>query len=309
MAPKTVTRRSRRERKNRGGSAVWTVHRLHIDASGRPHTSAALYSAPTWSAAHDMAAQRPDVHGPEGYALRSPTGEWDYGFERNPGHRPPPPPRPGAQRQPASVLSRVRRRIGEEGEKPFDPSRRYPRETKPHHFAVNTSYVPDEFVESAARAFFVSAWADAAEEQGESFSGMQLMDVAPPTPDEVIEHAARFIKSVEKLNGRSIDELYAEAANAPDEADHSREPTPSEFGHYLAMEAMGHGVSWYDDHPEPEAGPFVVPAVGIRVEVDPDDVDDAKVTWFELSERHARPRRNGAMRRAIPARTGRKGKY
>lgn len=288
MAPKTVTRRSRRERENRGGSAVWTVHRLHVDASGRPHTSAALYSAPTWSAAHDMAAQHPDAHGPEGYALRSPTGEWDYGFERNPGHRPPPPPRPGAQRQPASVLSRVRRRIGEEGEKPFDPARRYPRETKPHHFAVNTSYVPDEFVESAARAFFVSAWANAAEEQGESFSGMQLMDVAPATPNEVIEHAARFIKSVEKLNGRSIDELYDEAANAPGK--YYRDPDPSEFGHYLAMEAMGHGVNWYDNHPVPRAGKFVVPAVEIHVSVDPDDVDAAQLDYFGLSERFAKAR-------------------
>jgi len=36
---------------------------------------------------------------------------------------------------------------------------------------------------------------------------------------------------------------------------HRREPTIEAFGHYLAMQAMGHGVGWEDDHAMPPGLP------------------------------------------------------
>lgn len=104
----------------------------------------------------------------------------------------------------------------------------------------------DEFVDAAARAMWVSSWASAAEEQGESFGG-DLMDVAPPTPDEAIEAAEVFATRLARVNEVDIDRLWVRAAHAPGK--HYREPTVEDFGHYLAMASLGHGVSWFDDHP------------------------------------------------------------
>lgn len=185
--------------------------------------------------------------------------------------------------------------IDEEERGDFDPARSYPRATKPHHFAVNPKEYDDDVIrelakEGAARAFFVSAWADGAEEAGHSFGGgTNLDDVAPATPDEILDGADQFLDSLEKLNRASIGELYREAAAAPGR--HSREPDPEEFGYYMAMQSMGHGVGWYDDHPTPTGGEFSHPDVEVHVEVSEDDEDDFSIAWWELSERFAKPRR------------------
>jgi hypothetical protein len=105
----------------------------------------------------------------------------------------------------------------------------------------------DDIVEAMARALFVSAWADAEEEEGRSFGGgVDLMDVAPKTSAEAKQHAKKLAKQFEQKNGMSLDELLAKAAEADDasvDSEYARD-----FGHYLAMQAMGHGVSWFDDH-------------------------------------------------------------
>lgn len=218
---------------------------------------------------------------------------------RNPGRPPAPrPPRPGRRvvrvREPAAIIPRLRRMIDEQERGDFDPARSYPRETKPHHFSVNPEEYDDDVIrdlakEGAARAFFVSAWADGAEEAGHDFgAGTNLDDVAPATPDEILDGAAQFLDSIEKLNGASISELFREAAEAV--GHHERNPEPEEFGYYLAMAAMGHGVSWYDNHPEPTAGELSLPDVEVHVEVSEDDEDDFSIAWWELSERLAEPR-------------------
>lgn len=112
----------------------------------------------------------------------------------------------------------------------------------------------DGVVEAMARALFVTAWADAEEEAGNTYPGEELMDVAPKTSAEAKRHAEKLAKQFEQKNGMSLDELLAKAAEADDEeidSDYARE-----FGHYLAMQAMGHGVSWFDDH---EKFPLKVP--------------------------------------------------
>ena len=61
---------------------------------------------------------------------------------------PPPPPR---RRRTADPSLRRVRQIVEREERPFEPERRYPRETKPHHFVVNASLEqwrePDDYNE------------------------------------------------------------------------------------------------------------------------------------------------------------------
>jgi hypothetical protein len=114
-----------------------------------------------------------------------------------------------------------------------------------------SSATRDEIVDSAARAFYVDTWANRIEEREGMLPRGDLMDAAPSTPRSAERFARKFIKEVERMNrGIPIDDLYERAANMPGK--HYRAPTPSDFGHYLAMEAMGHGVGWHDDHPKVE---------------------------------------------------------
>lgn len=103
------------------------------------------------------------------------------------------------------------------------------------------------FIRAAARAFFVSSWAYAVEQHGGRFApGTELMDAAPATPDVVMLHAASFLGALERTNGVCLAVIWHRAQLGDD---HRRTPTLEDFGHYLAMEAMGSGVAWTDDHP------------------------------------------------------------
>jgi hypothetical protein len=110
-------------------------------------------------------------------------------------------------------------------------------------------------VDAMARAFFVEAWARNEEEKpkfrerGYGGHGHQvdIMDVAPRTNAAANAAAKELAKDIERANGRSLTSLYTTAVA---QEGHRKEPNPTDFGHYLAMQAMGHGVSWWDDHPK-----------------------------------------------------------
>jgi hypothetical protein len=145
----------------------------------------------------------------------------------------------------------------------------------------NDEYTTSEILEGAAEGYFVQAWADAVEEAGGSFGGGQRIDdIAPAPPAEAAQLASQLVQAIEKDGGRNIADLYQLHAEAPGR--HDREPEPREFGYYLAMQSVGHGVSWFDDHPEVEGVELRVPYAGIGVTVDPEDWDDATVDYFEL---------------------------
>ena len=103
-----------------------------------------------------------------------------------------------------------------------------------------------EFEKHAARAFFASAWADAAEdaENGPSLSGCEIMEVMPVDIDPAAIHAARTLRmGIERANGASVDTIFG-AIQCIAEGD--RPITMEFFGHYAAMQAMGHGVGLND---------------------------------------------------------------
>lgn len=116
----------------------------------------------------------------------------------------------------------------------------------------------DAFIEGAARAFFVSAYADFCEDQaGKSDDaadatyyisagpGEDWADVAPSeTPANAYALAGELWAGLYHLNGKAGPYTLANNAEAAD----GKPIDAEEFGHYLAMEAMGHGVSWFDDH-------------------------------------------------------------
>lgn len=108
-----------------------------------------------------------------------------------------------------------------------------------------------QIIDAMARAMFVTTWADRMEERGlgHKLSGQDLMDVAPKTSRDALAAAKKLAAMFAEANeGASMNDLYARALNVA--GAHKGDTSPHSFGHYMAMEAMGHGVSWTDDHPE-----------------------------------------------------------
>lgn len=106
------------------------------------------------------------------------------------------------------------------------------------------------FVDAVARAYFVDQWARSQEDKGRSFSGQDIMNVAPRTPRRFIGEAWRVVGHFECAARMSIHCIIAKvhrteygAASGFGDDDFA-----SKLGHYMAMQAMGHGVSWADDH-------------------------------------------------------------
>lgn len=109
-----------------------------------------------------------------------------------------------------------------------------------------------EIVAGMAKGMYSSAWADDQEETHRSsgkkglspLSGQEITKIAPAPSGSAKNAAEELAKKYEKANGKSLDELYADA----EKADGGHTDEPEKFGHYLAMMALGHGVSWFDDH-------------------------------------------------------------
>lgn len=102
-----------------------------------------------------------------------------------------------------------------------------------------------EFEQHAARAFFASAWADACDEEGPGVpSGAEILDIMPDEIDPAAQHAARTLRfDIERANGQSIESLLAYVKQ---HANGDRPASVEMFGHYCAMQAMGHGVGLSD---------------------------------------------------------------
>ena len=102
----------------------------------------------------------------------------------------------------------------------------------------------DLFVKHAAIAFFfASAWADQQEENGHSLSG-EIMDQLPDTVDPAATHAAvTFAMDMKRINSKSVAKMMEDIESV---GDGDRPETMEYFGHYAAMQAMGHGVGLHD---------------------------------------------------------------
>ncbi len=97
--------------------------------------------------------------------------------------------------------------------------------------------------EAMAKAFFASAWASAAEEAGQPPRG-EIMNEMPAAIDPAaVAEAESLAAAMVRDNGRSLTDMLAWIE---EHADGDREPTADMFGHYAAMQAMGHGVGLSD---------------------------------------------------------------
>lgn len=102
-----------------------------------------------------------------------------------------------------------------------------------------------DFEAHAAKAFFASAWSDQIEENGGSLgAGTEIFNVMPNVIDPAAIHAARTLRTgIERTNGKSINDILGLIER---DGDGDRDNTVEFFGHYSAMQAMGHGVGLYD---------------------------------------------------------------
>ena len=127
-----------------------------------------------------------------------------------------------------------------------------PKRVKKNNGGAHARALHKTMVDAMGRALFVSAWADRQEERGKALHG-ELMDLAPRTSTEAKRAALRLEGQFQALNVGGLTVLLYKAAKADGmdayadgfyvSPDYARD-----FGHYLAMEALGHGVSWFDDH-------------------------------------------------------------
>ncbi len=94
-----------------------------------------------------------------------------------------------------------------------------------------------------ARAFFACAWADIVEDdpESDSLSGLEITQVMPRSIDSAAWHAADTL---------IFDLSYANRDNTPRELYLANRGNPSlsadDWGHYCAMQSMGHGVGLGD---------------------------------------------------------------
>jgi hypothetical protein len=105
-----------------------------------------------------------------------------------------------------------------------------------------------------ARAFFACAWADQCEETGNGriLSGKEITEIMPRAIDPAAEHAAKTLhfdmERVNVINGvhQFLPILYAMNPGKP-------RLSLESWGHYAAMESMGHGVGlWEYEINEPD---------------------------------------------------------
>jgi hypothetical protein len=85
-----------------------------------------------------------------------------------------------------------------------------------------------------------------------------------------------------QANNQDIDDLLEKAANADgmDDDDITDEYADT-FGHYLTMMALGHGVSWFDDH---STFPLKVPDIQAGMTM-------GGHLWFDSARTRMNPRR------------------
>jgi hypothetical protein len=98
-----------------------------------------------------------------------------------------------------------------------------------------------------ARTLHVCAFADMCDELDQPVGGGgDYMDVAGETPNSYRYESAFLVGKIEHLNNETIGQMYLRAldeGNYPDTDKNRRD-----FGHYMVMESLGHGVAWSDDH-------------------------------------------------------------
>ena len=130
--------------------------------------------------------------------------------------------------------------------------------TKSNPHANPEDQLDTEILAGMERAIWVAAWANWVDELSKderkrhgvpvSLQGLDYSEAAPPAPASALLAAQDLYVLIERANGKTPGELFREACEA--DGCEWNDANADLFGHYLAMQGMGHGVSWFDDHKE-----------------------------------------------------------
>jgi len=130
------------------------------------------------------------------------------------------------------------------------------REDNPmHRKNPHAHELESEITEGIARALWVTAYADwvrnlpaAQKRELGAGPGEDWTDVAPENPRTAYDAAAQLERLFAQANaGAAMVDLLADAMEA-DGKKSAGFAYAHRFGHYMAMQALDHGVSWFDDH-------------------------------------------------------------
>jgi hypothetical protein len=91
-----------------------------------------------------------------------------------------------------------------------------------------------------AKAFFACAWAEQAEDTGNSsqLTGKEILDIMPAQMEPAAVRAANtLMMDMERANGKSIEAVFMSVRDKLE---------AGKFGHYAAMQAMGQGTGLVD---------------------------------------------------------------
>lgn len=120
---------------------------------------------------------------------------------------------------------------------------------------VNPEQVRETILAEMARTLFVTSYADAWDNNElppnapHAGPGDEWFACAPEeTPRAATLLAEKLVAAIEEHDKVRVEEVFER--NAALTEGHLREPTAESFGYCLAMECLGHGVGWADDHPE-----------------------------------------------------------
>lgn len=143
----------------------------------------------------------------------------------------------------------------------------------------------DDIKDGMARAIWVTSFADwveglpKAQQRELAPGGGDWNDAAGETPRSALEAGQALVELYEQANDKPIADLFRTAAQADGRKPSSR--LADLFGHALAMQALGTGVAWTDDHK-----PFPLKRIHFQAWLDasPDDDRDAwRVDWSPRS--------------------------
>lgn len=100
-------------------------------------------------------------------------------------------------------------------------------------------------IDGVAEGYWLDAWASGMERAGlgRDLPRSITLTSADLPPRTVSRAATLFGAALELANGVRLEALFLRALDA-DQTD----VRPGELGYYLVMQALGHGISWTDDH-------------------------------------------------------------
>lgn len=106
----------------------------------------------------------------------------------------------------------------------------------------------EDIINGIATAFHATNWADRFEEFGGSLSGCEILTLMDPITKEALQTATEFYERLETRNEKRLSDHFEHIRETQEIRSSQYFKDAELFGYYLGMEALGHGVSWTDDH-------------------------------------------------------------